>query len=874
MSALSPLTGVSNDTCRVLHVDDDPDFAEMTAAFLEREREAFDVETATSAAAGLEALAADSFDCVVSDYEMPGRNGIEFLEAVRESHPELPFILFTGKGSEEVASDAISAGVTEYLQKGGGTDQYAVLANRIANAVEHDRARQAIERGERRLRDIVDAVPHLLYVVDREGRYILANETLASFHDTTANDIEGSSVDDVLGEAEAARFRKRIGSVLDSGEARRFPEVEVEGPDGESHLFEPRLLPYDLDDDTRAVLGIATEVTERIERERELERYEAYLEESTDVVTVLAEDGTISYESPSVSRVLGHEPGSLMGRDGFEYVHPDDVEETRAAFRELAANPEGTTTIECRFRTADGEWRWLEIHGTNQLSNPAIDGIVTNNRDITDRKEREQELERASDLLDRTERIADVGGWEIDPDTEELFWTNNLFELLGIDAEETPPLGEALDVFHETDRPLVGDAVTAALEDGEPFDVEARFYGPEDEVRWLRVQGVPTVEDGEVTTLRGAVQDVTEQKERERDLEQARTEYAELINGMNDTAWVIDDDCTFLAVNDAAVETLGYTRGEFLSMRPHDIDARHEPEEITALIDSMPEDEHQVFETVHRTKDGEEVPVEISSSLITYRGETAILSIGRDISDRKEREKQLEQFASVVSHDLRNPLNVAQGRLELVEADDPNLEHVERAHDRMVELIDDLLVLARQGDSLGVRESIVLDSLVRGCWENVATRGATLRVETERSVLADRNRLQQLFENLFRNAVEHGSTGNRTQSGDAVEHGSTGSRAQSNEPADGTAPTVEELTITVGDLDDSTGFYVADDGVGIDDAEREELFSPGYSTSDAGTGFGLSIVKQIADAHGWTVEVTASESGGARFEFRGVERPS
>ncbi|MFB6206231.1 MAG: response regulator, partial [Haloglomus sp.] len=140
-----------SEVIRVLHVDDEPDFADMAAAFVGREDDRFDTETATSASEGLDRLSSNDFDCVVSDYDMPGQNGIEFLEAVREEHGDLPFILYTGKGSEEVASDAISAGVTDYLQKESGTGQYPVLANRIRNAVEKSRAQTELADREKRL---------------------------------------------------------------------------------------------------------------------------------------------------------------------------------------------------------------------------------------------------------------------------------------------------------------------------------------------------------------------------------------------------------------------------------------------------------------------------------------------------------------------------------------------------------------------------------------------------------------------------------------------------------------------------------------------------------------------------------------------------
>lgn len=203
---------------------------------------------------------------------------------------------------------------------------------------------------------------------------------------------------------------------------------------------------------------------------------------------------------------------------------------------------------------------------------------------------------------------------------------------------------------------------------------------------------------------------------------------------------------------------------------------------------------------------------------------------------RRQNEK-LERFAALVSHDLRNPLNVLEGRLELVEetGDPVHFEHCHWAVERMNTLIGDLLTLARAGAVIDETESVDMESLVKRCWGNVTTADATLRVETGQTVRADETRLQQLLENLIRNAVEHG--------GDTV-------------------------TVTVGDLPD--GFYVADDGPGIPPEERERVFESGYTTTSDGTGFGLTIVREIAEAHDWTVRLTDGPEGGARFEFTGV----
>ncbi|MFP4627192.1 MAG: response regulator [Natronomonas sp.] len=139
------------DEISILHVEDNSSFAELTTTFLEREDNRFTIETAARPDEGLERLEQEDFDCVVSDYDMPGQNGIEFLKIFRKEHESRPFILFTGKGSEQVASDAIAAGVTDYLQKGGGSEIYSLLANRISNSVEQYRSKCVRSLGRSRL---------------------------------------------------------------------------------------------------------------------------------------------------------------------------------------------------------------------------------------------------------------------------------------------------------------------------------------------------------------------------------------------------------------------------------------------------------------------------------------------------------------------------------------------------------------------------------------------------------------------------------------------------------------------------------------------------------------------------------------------------
>ena len=702
---------------RVLHVDDEPEFGDMVAEFLEREDAQLDVTTVTSAAAGIERLDGAQFDCVVSDYDMPDQNGLQLFESVRDSHPDLPFILFTGKGSEDVASDAISAGVDDYLQKQGGTGQYTLLAHRITNAVAQYRSKQEIEASQERLSLFFEQSP--LGALEWTESFDVArmNEKAEEILGFTEEELVGSSWRRLIPESEQDGVAELFAEMLTESKAYDI-EQETLTSDGERIRCEwhHRVVRDELGD-VITIFSKFQNVSQRVKREKELAEERAFTEQALDtledVFYVVETDGTLTRWNERLGAVTGHSDVTLDGKDIRTLFAEDDHDRISGAIEEAIET--GTATVEARLLTAAGEEVSYELTG-KRLTDPHGEfvGIVGIGRDLSERKERKAEIQFARDLLDQTERIADVGGWEIETATDEVFWTENLFDMLGVDYGQAPPLGEALDVYLEEDRQRVANAIETAVAAAESFDVEARFERHDGELRWFRIQGKPVLQDGEVVRLRGAVQDIT---------------------------------------------------------------------------------------------------------------------------DHKQREKQLEQFASIVSHDLRNPLNVAEGRLELAreECDSEHLPSVAQAHERMRDLIADLLELARGDERVSAMELVDLGELAGQCWNAVETGDATLVNEAETHFHADQSQLRQLLENLIRNAVEHGG---------------------------------DDVTITIGDQPD--GFYVADDGQGIPPEDREQVFEPGYSTSTEGTGFGLSIIRQITEAHGWTVSLDTSTDGGIRFDVTGV----
>ena len=246
---------------------------------------------------------------------------------------------------------------------------------------------------------------------------------------------------------------------------------------------------------------------------------------------------------------------------------------------------------------------------------------------------------------------------------------------------------------------------------------------------------------------------------------------------------------------------------------------------------------------------------------------TEVTGLKRRLREVETRAERLERFIDVAAHDLRNPLEVAKIRLEAARdtAEDTHFEKADAALDRMQHIIRDVLSVG--GAELDASREVAVDEVAEAAWSTVDTDGATLDIGTDLpTVAADGDLLQQLFENLFRNAVEHGSTSHRPEDDDAVAHGSTSPRSQARE--DAAERRGRNLTVTVGGLPD--GFYVADDGRGVPPEERGRVFEPGFSTADDNTGLGLAIVTRIAEGHGWHVALTEAEAGGARFEFTGI----
>ena len=459
----------------------------------------------------------------------------------------------------------------------------------------------------------------------------------------------------------------------------------------------------------------------------------------------------------------------------------------------------------------------------------------------------ERTQRRLRELAETTDHVLYV----FTHDWSELLFINSAYEDIweSSRARLRADATSFLDGIYPEDRERAREAM-ARVSAGETAEAEVRVTVGTDSPRWVRTHGEPIRdESGTVVRVAGFATDITDQKQRQRDLERSRNLLAHTERLAEAGGWEVD----------TRTDELRWTDGTYAI---HDLSPDEVDPTVEAGIDFYhPEDRAEIRRRVRRCMDEGE-PYDTELRLLTADDRCCwVRTVGepvyedgeivriqgaiRDITEQKARQRELERknerlesFASVVSHDLRNPLNVAAGRLELAreECASQHLDIVADALDRSQALVADLLALSRSGERVSDPAPVALADVVKDCWQTVETGESTLVVQTERTLQADESRLRQLLENLIANAVEHGGDG---------------------------------VTVTVGDFNE--GFYVADDGSGIPADDRENLFEADSLATGTTTRFGLAIVQEVVAAHGWEIRVGESEAGGARFEITDVE---
>jgi PAS domain S-box-containing protein len=610
---------------------------------------------------------------------------------------------------------------------------------------------------------------------------------------------------------------------------------------------------------------------------------EEALDRMTDGFIALDDEWTVTYVNETAREILGIEETPEVGQlfwDAFPGIYDSKFGE---AYRE-AMETQDPVTVESYYPPLGG---WYRVNAY-----PDEDGLSIYFQDVTEKKDLEAELRRENELRERVIETAPTGIAVLAADGTFLRANERMTELVGLseaDLGTTKYDDSKWQLYDREGEPLErGELpIDRVFETGEAVsDVEHSLRKPDGTELWLSVSAAPLWDaDGEIERIVVVVDDHTDQRWLEERLRESATSLRQLYEVAGDRNRSFEAklreilsigrerlgvELGFLTEISEDTQTIAEAVGDHELIQPGEscplsqayCKRTIEEESFLAVYDAIEygwedTEQYDVFElgcyiggkvivddelygtlcfADHSPRgdaftESETTFVELLTQWVSYEIER------RRTRERMERQNErLDDFASVVSHDLRNPLNIAAARVELAQ-ESGDVEHLDDAADalaRMEELIDDMLALARHGEEVVETDPIPLADAVEQAWESLAdTRDATLVVADDlETVNGDESRIVQLFEKLFGNAVDHAGP---------------------------------DVTVTVGSFDE--GVYVADDGPGISPEKREEVFERGFSTDDEGTGFGLGIVAEIVEAHGWDVRVTESASGGARFEI-------
>jgi len=734
----------------------------------------FDVAVAASVDDAVERSSGGEIDCVVVSAKRDDWRSV--AERSRDAAPRVPIVLVDAAPEDAAAAEDA---VDEYV-RADAPDRSDAIARRIEGVV----ARSAHEPGEQFYRDLVNEASDAILVVDESSTIRFANDTVAEVFGYAPDEIEGESLTTLIPESLRDDHAAGMAAYLESGERTidwNYVELPGRHSDGREVTLAISFEEHHRGGE-RLFSGIVRDVTERNARERRLREYkrqfDAVFDDPDSFIVLLDPDGIVRKANDTALEFVGADFESVHGVPFWKtpwWNHSGAPREKLEEWVERAAGGE-SVRYEATHHAPDGET--ATIDGTIR---PVTDEdgrvvkLIAEGRDISERQRIQEELQTSERSLRELYEVTS------NPD---LSFDEKLHRILGIGRSR---LGLSLGFL-------------TRIEDGR--------------------QEILAVEGDHEQLYEGATSPLSEA------YCEATIESDELVGAADATAadWL-----------DAA----SYDRWGLSCYLGSKIEVHGELFGTFCFADEAARE--KLFSDSERTF--VELLAQWASHELERERRQEQLERANDQLERTNEQlertnERLEQFASVVSHDVRNPLTVAMGHLDVArergDGDDEQLEEVERSLERIDALIEDLLTLARQGDSVGEIESVALEAVARDAWETADTADANVELDAPPTIRADESRLRQLLENLFRNAVEHGP---------------------------------DDVTVRVGALGDGDGFFVEDDGPGIPPEERDQVFEQGHTTSPDGTGFGLAIVDQIAEAHGWTIELRESGEGGARFEI-------
>ncbi|MGY5861836.1 MAG: PAS domain-containing protein [Candidatus Thorarchaeota archaeon] len=855
-------------TTKLLLVDDDNPLLEIAETFLLKQDQNLKIAAVNSAANALKKMNEQDFDVIVCDYQMPGMDGLELLEKLRGEGNLIPFIIFTGRGREDVVIRALNLGATNYVQKGGDPkSQYAELAHLIHRAVEHASGQKALLESEKQYRITLNSIRDAIHVVDETLRIVLVNRAFTEWMEKLSLDtqIQGKTVVEAFPFL-PVKVLDEYRYVLESGKS--LVTEERNKINGQVVLTEVVKIPILRDKKVSQVVTVIRDITERKDMEDSLRKSErartAILDSIGEHVNYYENlDMRIRWTNTAAAESVNMTPEEIVGKPCYETWHGT---ERPCDFCPVIKAFETGESHHREMRTPDGRV-WLVKGYPVRDENGTLIGVVEVTRETTEQVIAEDALKESEEKHRTLVQSLNDTIFVLNKDDAFVeFYPPGTVDSL---AHQGRVIGRNIkDILPPKGADTLSRLSAEVRKTGKHTSTEYSMPMGDDR-RWFSC-GIDLHQDGESTVF--VARDITETRMTEQALKESESSYRSIFENSPVSIW-IEDFCEVKKYVDDLQASGIVDINEFLLENPDEVT---KCTELVKVIDMNQAtiDLHNVRSKAHLL--GNLNNIILDDALDMFREEIVALTGGKqyfakeatmlnlsgenkhllvqlivppgyevtlsrvlvfmeDLTEKMKsqdillkQKQELSEFAHAMGHDLRGSLHAIIGYANLLEEeyDQSRAQEITNLTKGMAAMLEQSIVLADAGQVIGETHPVDLDKLVAEVAATIVPKGTRFTQQKLPVVNCDREKMKQVVQNLLVNAIQHGK------------------------------PNLIEVEAENGD--GSVSLLFSNNGKIIAEKEREKIFDRGFTTKEGG-GMGLTIVKKIVDAHEWMITLEPSE---------------
>ncbi|MCK9638643.1 MAG: response regulator [Prolixibacteraceae bacterium] len=872
---------------KILAIDDNSDNLISLNAILKDAFSDVVVLTARSGQKGIDLAKSENPDVILLDIVMPGMDGFEVCSRLKkeEQVQDIPVIFLTALKDRESRIKALEIGAEGFLAK--PIDEPELIAQvrtmvkiKAANVLKRSESLKLkklvlertaeLEKSHEMLRKLTDQMPGVVYQYrmysDGRSCFPYSSPGMKDIYGVTPEEVREDATP-VFGRLHPEDYDYIVSSIMDSARTLELyhSEFRVILPDIGVRWRMCDAKPERMEDGGTLWYGIITDITERKNAEEALKKtenhYRALIEKAPDGVALIDADSKFLFVSPAGLKMFGYSSDMMGVLSGDDLTHPEDLPMVIGELLKILENPSYTPTLQYRFAMADGKYKWIESTFSNFLSNPDINAIVINFRDINERKIAEESLSQSNELNQSLIQTIPFGMDIVDEYGNILFVNENFSNHFGKNAVNQ----KCWELYRDDCTQCPGCPLIAGIQLGTTklYESEGLLGG-----KTFQISHTGMMFQGRKAMLE-IFEDISEKKEIENKLRLM----AYSLESISECVSITDNDDKIIYVNKSFLHTYGYTLNELIGqhiaiLRPEDIAFEH-------IRNILPEtlDGGWRGEIMNKKKDGTHFPILLSTSVIKndLNNPLALIGVAMDITEMQKHRTELiaakemaeesnrlkSAFLNNMSHEIRTPMNHIMGFSSLMaEADNQDKDEyagiILNSSNQLLTLIENVILLSRlQSEKPEVnRQPLEPSDLITNlgdkfnaeCQKKNINLILKIPQETPRlSIMSDHEKIKQILINLTSNAIKY----------------------------------TEEGFVEVGYITnpDNLTFYVKDTGMGIPPQEQDKIFESFYrselaiSKAIGGTGLGLSIMKELVRSLNGTFWIESEVGKGSCFYF-------